>query len=370
MAAVALTAGDKNRGPWWHRFFVRVLTLVLLGLVYMTIGFLVDDIWSSSGPNFGPIEAKYVDRGLREREATLHTRQQQLQRRQRDKTTHQNELRAQTANSQTTWNQLLQFRKLAIDKGTALSPAEQKALDEAQQLFLDNQKAEMVLQKELADLTRETHTLQDELQDVTRAIDKQLQLAHAEFSQLERRHRWWLGVRQITLLIPLLLAAGYLFVRLRGTMWTPFAYAVGGAAFLKVLVLLHGFFPIESLIYPLVGTALAIVGGLLGMLIRTRAKPQTEWLLKQYRDAYESFLCPVCEYPIRRGPLKYLFWNRKTLPSLQIPKSDVASVDDPYTCPCCGTALYEECTACHHTRHALLPACESCGHAKDLHPAT
>ncbi|MFT7512174.1 MAG: hypothetical protein ACI9QL_001381 [Candidatus Omnitrophota bacterium] len=39
--------------------------------------------------------------------------------------------------------------------------------------------------------------------------------------------------------------------------------------------------------------------------IRAIAFPKTESLVKQYREAYESFLCPICEYSIRRGPPKF-----------------------------------------------------------------
>ena len=90
-----------------------------------------------------------------------------------------------------------------------------------------------------------------------------------------------------------------------------------------------------------------------------------QWLLGQYRDAYQSFLCPICDYPIRRGPLKFLYWNRKTLKRLQIPPQLTGIPDENYSCPCCATSLFEECPACHHTRHALLPACESCGAIKE-----
>jgi hypothetical protein len=104
------------------------------------------------------------------------------------------------------------------------------------------------------------------------------------------------------------------------------------------------------------------------LLIRQVVRPKSDWLVRQYREAYERFLCPVCEYPIRRGPLKYLFWTRRTakkLPVVQLADAD-DKPDGPYTCPICATKLFEECPSCHAQRHALLPACEHCGATKPI----
>ena len=173
---------------------------------------------------------------------------------------------------------------------------------------------------------------------------------------------------QLLLLIPLMIAAGYVFFRFRHSAWLPFAQAFGGAVILKMIVLLHSYFPVDLLVYPLVATGLVVVGAMLWGLIRIVSRPNLPWLLGQYRDAYQTFLCPICDYPIRRGPLKYLYWNRKSLKRLQIPPLTVAAVDENYTCPCCATSLFEECSSCHRTRHALLPACESCGAMKEIDP--
>ena len=89
------------------------------------------------------------------------------------------------------------------------------------------------------------------------------------------------------------------------------------------------------------------------------AFPKRDWLQKQYREAYEAFLCPACDYPIRRGPLKYLFWTRRSIRKLTIPDAAASPAEEPYTCPSCNTRLFEECTACHAIRHSLLPAAKN-----------
>ncbi|MCC7421782.1 MAG: hypothetical protein IT428_15995 [Planctomycetaceae bacterium] len=116
----------------------------------------------------------------------------------------------------------------------------------------------------------------------------------------------------------------------------------------------------------LILVCLAAVVKALATLLKAIAHPRREWLLKQYREAYESFLCPVCEYPIRRGPMKFLSWTRRSLRRLPILRTDGDTKDEPYTCPMCSTPLFEECTACHDTRHSLLPACVHCGSSKEI----
>ncbi len=89
---------------------------------------------------------------------------------------------------------------------------------------------------------------------------------------------------------------------------------------------------------------------------------------KQYRQAYERFLCPVCEYPIRTGPRKYLYWTRRTVhkTALTGTSSSAPDVDALYTCPACGTCLFEKCVSCESICHSLLPNCEHCGAERTL----
>jgi predicted RNA-binding Zn-ribbon protein involved in translation (DUF1610 family) len=89
-------------------------------------------------------------------------------------------------------------------------------------------------------------------------------------------------------------------------------------------------------------------------------------LIKQHREAYEHFACPVCAYPIRRGPLKYLYWTRRSLKKLKVPLENGAGTDEPYACPSCGTQLFEKCESCSGIRHSLLPTCSNCGAQKPL----
>ena len=166
------------------------------------------------------------------------------------------------------------------------------------------------------------------------------------------------------MLVPLLLMVGILYLRSARGIYAPVINALGIALAVRVFLVMHDHFPELYFRYILILTAIAITGVILIKLLRSVAYPKRDWLLKQNREAYTTFVCPVCEFPIRRGPLKFAFWNRRSLRKMSrvTSESEAAAGDQPYTCPCCSTTLYEKCENCGRTRHSLLPACDKCGH--------
>jgi predicted RNA-binding Zn-ribbon protein involved in translation (DUF1610 family) len=141
-------------------------------------------------------------------------------------------------------------------------------------------------------------------------------------------------------------------------------YALDAALLAKAFVVMHEYFPREYFKYVLIGSSLAVIGFLLARLLKMVAEPGKDARLKQSREAYESFHCPVCQFPIRRGPLKFMSWSPRSLRKTSLPI--VNAPDEPYTCPSCATALYEKCANCGAIRHGLLPACEHCGAEKEV----
>ena len=113
---------------------------------------------------------------------------------------------------------------------------------------------------------------------------------------------------------------------------------------------------------------LLAVAKLLIYFIRVVAFPKARWLTRQYREAYERFLCPICEYPIRTGPRRFLYWTRRTVNKIGLPAD--AAKDEAYTCPTCGTTLFDACPACQGIRHSLLPHCRHCGVANSTDTQT
>jgi predicted RNA-binding Zn-ribbon protein involved in translation (DUF1610 family) len=184
------------------------------------------------------------------------------------------------------------------------------------------------------------------------------------------RHQLTLAALKLAVLVPLLALGVWLFVKKRNALYAPLIYGFGLAVIVRVALVMHEHFPRRYFKYILVVIALILVGRILIYLLRAVAFPKPDWLLKQYREAYEHFLCPVCSYPIRRGALKYLFWNRRNLRKLVFPATAGPLPEEPYVCPVCSTRLFEECESCHHVRHSLLPSCDHCGAEKPVQTVT
>ena len=61
-----MSSKSKPRGPWIHRFLIRLFTLVFAVLVFWVLGFFVDDIESIKGPDWQEIELEPVESSIRE----------------------------------------------------------------------------------------------------------------------------------------------------------------------------------------------------------------------------------------------------------------------------------------------------------------
>jgi predicted RNA-binding Zn-ribbon protein involved in translation (DUF1610 family) len=99
-------------------------------------------------------------------------------------------------------------------------------------------------------------------------------------------------------------------------------------------------------------------------LIRRTISPKKDWLLKQYQESYDKNICPICSKPIRIGPLRYVAPAKRRGFAL-IGQGAEVEKQYPYTCPSCGTQLYEKCNKCSDIRHSLLLFCEHCGNKKE-----
>ena len=52
---------QQTKGPWVHRFLVRLLTVALAVLVFWLLGFVIDDIGTWPGPIYGDVEHRLLD---------------------------------------------------------------------------------------------------------------------------------------------------------------------------------------------------------------------------------------------------------------------------------------------------------------------
>jgi len=363
-----MSAKKKPKGPWINRFVSRILTLLLGLLIYWLLGFMVEDIKDIRGPDYQSIEVKHVDQSLMQRIQELSKQIKKLGRQIESQRDEQRLVGDGSQNLQKTVNQLLELKRLSIEKEIDLPAAEHNNLTTSLSAFLENQKSYQVMNQRMVELSAGRRSLEEELSSVQATVDEQRKPAREEYNRLNEKHRLRLAGYQLAILVPLLVIGGFLVTKRRSSIYFPLYCAFGGAALLKVAMVIHQYFPQRYLKYVLIGVLLLVVARVLIHFIRLAAYPKSEWLLRQYREAYERFLCPVCEYPIRTGPRKFLYWTRRTVNkrALGVPGSD--HVEETYTCPSCGTGLFSKCSSCEKVRHTLLPHCQHCGYEEEVKP--
>ncbi|MEM7143931.1 MAG: hypothetical protein AAF591_02270 [Verrucomicrobiota bacterium] len=354
----------RAKGPWLSRMAIHVLTVVVGVLVYWLLGFVVDDIGSIRGPDYREIEKAHLDGALVDRDKALSNEITETKRLVEQQNRKQQLLSQSSKELQKTMDQLLELQRISLEKDLELTAEQSAAFNQSLEVFLSNQENFQSINEEIAALVEAQQDLEEEQRGVQSALDEQRRPAREEYEALSERHRWRLALLKLVVLVPLFVAGVWLVVRLRGHTYFPLVLAFTGATSLKMLVVMHEHFPERWFKYLLILVSLAAAARLLVYFIRSIVAPKRDKLLRQYRDAYEKFLCPVCEYPIRRGPMKYLYWNRRTIKKLRLPAG--AGVGDGekeerYVCPACQVELYGECGSCGKVRATLLPYCEYCG---------
>ena len=360
-----MKSDTKSKGTWVHRCAIRFFTLALAVLVFWSLGFFVDDIRSLRGPDYLAIEGKHVDRELIAKRVALEKQIADITCQIQNQMEKQRVVGDSSRNLQQTISQLIELQKLGMQKNVAFSGQEQANFTSSLNLFLDNQKKYQVLSQTVSDMLERKQALVSEMEEVEQRIEKQRQPAKDEFNRLSEKHRLKLAFLQLAILLPILILAALVIVIKRSSIYFPLFLAFGAATLVKVALVVHEYFPSKYFKYILIGGLLLVVAWLLIYFIRSIAFPKAQWLIKQYREAYERFLCPVCEYPIRTGPRRFLFWTRRTVNKMVVPTGRCEE-DEAYTCPACGSVLFEECPDCHKVRHAMLPHCSRCGAEKDV----
>jgi len=342
--------------------------VVLAILVYWLIGFAVDDIATIPGPSYDKFEAERLDpvffSNKRKQESDLAKANRQLE----EKKSEQMILRDSTQSTEKTISHLLDLQKASFQENGVLSDAEQKAFNASMNMFLDNQKQDQALSQEIARLAAQLNALQDSKLEADGTLDRAREPIRVAFAKIERRHNMFLAFLQLSFLILLLAAAAWVIIKKKAGVYSSIMLASGVALIARITEVVHNWFPSRLFRYVLLAVAIAVVVRLLIYFLRTVSRPTARWLLKQYRESYERFFCPVCDYPIRRGPMRYLFWTRRSAGRLALTAGEGSNQDPRYICPACGTSLYEECSFCHFMRHALLPYCEHCGEKKEITP--
>lgn len=360
------TSPQRPRGPWFHRMLIHFFTLVLAVLLFWLLGFIVRDIERIEGPDYRKIEEEVVDQQILERSEALGERIEQLGRQIQQLRERRELIQSGSRNLEQTINQLLEIRRMRLEKNLEEAPTrQQEDVSESLELFLENQQRFQNINHAIAELAETRSEVAAERRLLEQQLDRQRESARKKHGRLMQRHNMKLAALQLVVLIPLLVVAAWLLLRRRGRSYYPLLLAFGLAVVARVAQVMHAYFPSWLFKYLLIGALILVVGRLLIHMIRTVTRPRPDWLARQYREAYERFLCPVCEYPIRTGPRRFLFWTRRTAAKV-VPPGGGRHADSSYTCPACGTKIYEECAACGQIRPSRLPHCTHCGAVKPV----
>lgn len=362
-----MNVNKKQQGPKRYRYFVNLLSVLLTVLFIWLLGFILGDIGTLPGPEYEEIEKQHVDQKLVDEFSTLQEKEQKLSRQIKNQKEIQDILQTSTQNSKETMNQLLEMHRLKIEKGIDPTEKEQSALAESENLFLENQKKFQEANKNVAELSEQQREINQHIQSLRDQINQQKEPAQEEYKQQQRIHSIKVASFKLAFLIPLLFLTIWLVYKQKTSAFAPIFYAAFIATLWKTGTIMHQYFPLEFFKYIAIAAAIIVVLMCIIHLIKKTIKPKWDWRLKQIKKAYTDHLCPVCSFPIKRGPFKYAVWTSLG-PRFQVwnKSIDEEVEDQPYICPACGEQLYEKCESCQSIRPSLLSHCPTCGNSKQI----
>ncbi len=353
---------QKAKGSWGLRFFVVVLGVILGFLFYWLLSFVEQDIGSIKRPEWEVIRREFVSQQTDDEKEQLQKEVARLNRKIDTLREQQRILTGSTSSLQNTMNQLLSIQKQYIEKGQEFPPENVRTLQETQAEFLKNQKQDQQYTQDISTLIEQRQKTEDELTAVLEQIKSSEEDAREKQDKAWEKFRLRVAVLKLSFLVPMFLGVSFLFMKYRSGPYWPLVWAAFVAAFIKVAMVAHMYFPQRYFKYVAILVVLAIVLRILIYLIRLIIAPKKDGLIKQYQQFYDKHLCPVCTKPIKAGPLRYANWKKKaTVIAVQGTETEKQQA---YTCPSCGTNLYDKCETCGNIRHTLLPYCEHCGAEK------
>ncbi len=357
----------SSKGSRWYRFSIYALSALLTILLYWLLGFVVRDIGNTAGPDYEEIENQFVDAEIRDALENLTAEQREISEQIQNERAVQEILRQSTNESRSTMNQLIQLHRLSLERDVTPTEAEQNALSESESLFLSKQKEFQDANERIAGLSEQQRSLDQQIQALNEQRSDGVELANDEYKKQYRSHRLKVAGLKLLFVVPVLLISASLMFKYRQGAYAPLFGALLVASFSRVGVVINQYFPAEWFRYIATASGIIVVLAFLIHLIRTAASPRADWLLKQYRQAYNQHRCPQCQYPILRGAMKSATWTSKGPKALvSIPRDTEVEEEKVYTCPACGEQLFEHCEQCNAIRHSLLPYCESCGHEQNI----
>ena len=352
----------KAKGSWGVRFFIVVLGIILGFLFYWLLSFVEGDIGRIQGPDRHAVRREYISQELDDQKSDLENEVRRFKRRINTLNEQKRNLASSTSSLQNTINQLLSIQKESLAKNVEFPEKSTQTLRESQSAFLENQTKDLQYNQQIGELIQQRQEKESSLAEVTEQIKKLEKDVNDNYWKLMKKHRLKVAVLKLSFLVPVFLVVSFLFMKFRGGPYWSLVWSAFAACFIKIALVAHEYFPTNYFKYIALLVILAIVLRMLVYLIKMIVAPKKDLLIKQYQQFYDKHLCPVCTKPIKAGPLRYAGWKKKTTvlaaQGTEIDKQQV------YTCPSCGTNLYDKCGSCGNIRHTLLPYCEHCGTEK------
>ena len=344
----------KTKGPFAQRFFIVILSIVFGILLFWLLSFVTNDIRRIPGPKIADSEKQLVDSELLSQQNNLG---EQLKSTTRD-IKHQNQqqtlIKENISSLQTTINQLLKIQDSSIAKGISFSQESQKTLNISQSQFLKDQQKRQDINQAISNLTTEKQRLEKQKTSVDSQVNEQKKLANKHYNKLRKKHNIKIASLKLSILLPILLIASWFMLKKRTGTFGPLVYAAFLTIFLQVAIVIHSHFESEYLKYIALLVIIGVVLKFLIYLLKNRAAPKKDFLIKQYQQSYDKGICPICAKPIHFAPLAFVRKKIKYPPAKEPEPTE-------YACPSCGTNIYKKCQSCESLRHSLLPYCKNCG---------
>ncbi|MDH4201734.1 MAG: hypothetical protein OEV87_02440 [Phycisphaerae bacterium] len=353
---------QKAKGSWGVRFFIVVMGIVLGFLFYWLLSFIEQDIGTIKRPNWEDIRREYITEQMDDNQEYLKSEVARLNRQIEALKEQQRTLGSTISSLRTTMNQLLAIHQQYIDKEEEVPAESKQTLDEKEATFLKSQQKDLEYIERISFLVEQRQQKNEELTTTSEQIKSLEEDAREDQKERYKKFKFRVAVMKLSFLVPVFLVVSFLFMKYRTSAYWPLVWAGFIAAFVKVAFVAHHYFPTEYFKYIALLVIIGIVLRILVYLIKLIAAPKKDLLIKQYQQFYDKHRCPVCTKPIKAGPLRYAGWKEKT--TVVAPQGTEIDKQQPYTCPACGTNLYDKCEKCGNIRHALLPYCEHCGTEK------
>jgi len=354
----------ERKGSFGHRFLTTGLNILLAILVYWLLGFILSDISSQPGPSLTSYEAIYQDKDLLSQNNALNQQLMNVNSSIDELKQQQSLIQASISGYRDTMNQLLSLQKSSVQKGIIFSMESQQNLTKITQQYLESQQQYQKLNFSIASKYTDSQRIQSDISQLNTKLDEQRARAYDAYNEQMVRHNLKLAGLQLCFLLPLLAIVAYFYRRLRQSIYVSMVVAVGVATLIEIIFVMHEHFPSRYFKYLLILALIYLVVCALKTMLRMVIKPQTKWLMKQNRDAYQKMLCATCQYPIAPGLFKLTLPLSKQKDILPRDLDNLSNIE-AYICPSCGEKLFEKCSQCQQLRHSLLAYCDHCGFEKN-----